>query len=251
MDFFTRIPLDGSDEFQLFSLTYFIALFIALLLLYLSYRYLHKLKNTRIEPIIRYLLAFYMLYTTFNIYQYFYVNHMPWIVYVPDGMCNFAIFIGAFVLVTKNRKAFVVLFFWGWGAFIALFAPNILEGPSHYFFYQFYLRHLLIIISAFYMMHVHDYKIHIQDYRIYVYVTLPAALLGLGIGYLINDPVYANLFYMLRPAVEGTPLDALYNIHPLFYTFVWVVIAFIFGFLYGLPFYERSLDRVTASEPAS
>ncbi len=245
MDFFSRIPLGGADEYLLFTPTYFIAMIISLSLLTAGYILIPKVRNWKHEKYIRYFMVAYMIFTTINIWSFYMQNDLPWYAYIPVGTCGFSIFLAAYVLITKNRTAFVVLFFWGWGGFLAIFAPNILEGPDHYFFYQFYLRHILIVFSAIYMMRVFDYKVFRRDYMIYVCVTLPAALVGLGISYLINDPEYANVFFMMRPAVENTPLDFFYNIHPLVYTGFWILVAFLFGFLYGLPFFINQKKKAS------
>ncbi|MBN2540579.1 MAG: YwaF family protein [Bacilli bacterium] len=243
MSFFSRIPLGGEDEFLLFTPTYFIALIISLILIYFVDRYSSLLKNKSYEKWIRYGISIYLLYSTINIYTFFIQNHLPWFAYIPEGICGLSVFLVIYVFLTKKRSAFVLLFFWGWGAFMALFAPNILEGPDRYFFYQFYLRHLLIILGPIYMMRVFDYKVYRCDYKIYVIITLPLSLLGLIVSYWIHDPVYGNLFYMMRPVIEGTPLDYLYNIHPFLYTGVWILIAFLFGYVYGLPFYQDTKEK--------
>ncbi len=236
MNFFDRIPLGGEDQFKLFSLSYFIALAITMASIVVIFILLPKLKNKSYEPVIRWIIALYMLYTTININTFTYLNNLPWYAYIPAGTCGFAIFTGAYALMTKSRLAFKITFFWGWGAFLAIFAPNILEGPGYYFFYQYYLRHLSILVAAMYMYRVFDYQVFKKDYQIYVYITLPLAIVGLVFNYVVNDPEHANVLYMLRPAISGTPLDWFYNIHPLFYSFIWVLIAIVVGYLYYLPF---------------
>lgn len=243
MQFFERIPLDGPDEFPLFSGPYFLALIISLVLLYLVYLHLPKLKYKSWEIYIRIAMALYLLYTSFNIYTYFYANSLPWYRYIPEGTCGFSVILAAILLVTKNRFIFKLLLFWSWGAFLAVFAPNIKEGPNYYFFYQFYIRHLLIVITVFYMMRVFDYRVERKDYLIYVYVTLPLAFAGLLINYLVNDPANLNILFMMKPAISNTPLDWLYNIHPLFYSFVWIWIAVILGYVYALPFYTKQKEN--------
>ncbi len=241
MGFFSRLPLDAADEFPLFSTAYFIGALVSILILILCYIYFPKLKDKSYEKYIRYFLAVYLMITIFEINLYFYQNSLPWYAYIPEGLCGISVVLSAYVLITKNRTAFVILFFWGWGAFIAIFAPNINEGPNYYYFYQFYLRHLLIVIGAMYMMRVFDYKIYPKDYLTYVFITLPLAMCSLALGYIINADLYSNYLYMVKPVIEGTPLDWFYGIHPLFYTVIWILIAFVFAFLYGLPFYQKNL----------
>ncbi|MFW5889367.1 MAG: hypothetical protein ACOCUD_03200 [Bacillota bacterium] len=238
MQFFDRIPLDGSDEYAIFSETYFIALIVSLGVLYFVYRYLPILKNRSWEKYIRIIIAVFIIYTSFNIYSFFFKNNLPWYRYIPEGTCGFSAILVAIMLLTKNKFIYKLLLFWSWGAFLALFAPNIKEGPNYYYFYQFYLRHILIVVSVFYMMRVFNYKIIKSDYRLYVYITLPLALIGLMINYLVYDPYNLNILFMMKPAISNTPLDLIYQIHPLLYSFVWIWIAVILGYLYALPFYS-------------
>jgi len=227
----------------MFSTAYFIGVFVSAVILVICYLYFPKLKNQVYEKYIRYFMGIYLLVTVFEVNLFFYQNNLPWYAYIPEGLCGISVLLAIYVLFTKSKTGFIILFFWGWGAFLALFAPNINEGPNRYYFYQFYLRHLLIVIASMYMMRVFDYKIFQKDYRTYIYVTLPLALASLGLGYMINATEYSNYLYIVKPVISGTPLDLFYDVHPLFYTAIWILIAFIFGFLYGLPFYQKEYKK--------
>jgi hypothetical integral membrane protein (TIGR02206 family) len=237
--FFSRIPLDGVKEFELRSLAHVMALTFALLLIGLSYYYLPRLKGKRYEPFVRLSIIGYLVLSSLYKQWFFVSSDVPWYMYVPEATCGFAILTATITLLTRNRLSFVLTFFWGWGAFTALFAPSILEGPSYYYFYQYYLRHALIVIASLYMIRVFDFKILKRDFLTYFYVTLTMALIGLIASLVINDPNQFNMFYMLQPAVNNPFLDRIWTFSHLLYVIFWIGVATLFGYIYGLPFYSR------------
>lgn len=239
MTFFDRIPLDGISEFSLFSVPYFFAVIVSLTGIVLCYYCLPKLQGKSYEPVIRYSIIGYLILSSLYKQWFFFVSDVPWYVHLPEATCGLAIFTGTLSLITKNRTLFVLTFFWSWGAFTALLAPNLLEGPDRYYFYQFFLRHSLIVISALYIMRVFDYKVYKSDFKTYFFVTLTLSILGLIFSLIINDPDNLNMYYTLQPAVNNPFLDWILQIsHPLYVVF-WLSSAALLGYLYGLPFYSR------------
>lgn len=237
--FFKRVTETSVSEFPLFTVQHFIVILISLAIIYLSYRYAYLLRNNKHEKKVRFSIAIVLFSTSLYIIIYAIINNLPWYKYIPEATCGWAALLGTYTLITKNRFAFILTFFYGWGALSTIFAPNLLEGITRLYFYQFYIRHIIIVIVPLYMMRVFDFKIFKRDNLIYIFVTLPASLIGWILSYLINNPEEANFFYMLRPAVNNTLLDIFYNISPILYTFIWLIVAIVFGFVYGTPFYER------------
>ena len=180
-----------------------------------------------------------MLLTSVYVILYKIDASYPWYRFIPEGTCAYGSLLGAYTLITKNRFTFILNFFYGWGAFTTIFAPNIAEGITRFYFYQFYLRHIFIVLSAFYMIRVFDYKVFKSDYKVYFYVTLPLSLFALLLGKIINKPSEFNMMYMLQPAVNNTPLDFVFNTSYLLYVVIWILIGISFGYIYGLPFYQK------------
>lgn len=246
LSFFSRIPLNGTSEFELFTVPYYIAVFVSLFSLVIIYRYLPKLKDKSYEPYIRYSIIVYLILSSIYKQAFFFYSNVPWYAHLPEATCGFSIILGTITLITKNRFTFVLTFFWGWGAFTALLAPNLLEGPNYYYFYQFFIRHLLIVVSAIYMIRVFDYKITLYDFRTYVVVTSIMVFIGYIASIMIDDPEHFNMFYTLHPAVNNPFLDGILRISHSLYLAVWICIGILFGFLYGLPFYTKK-----SSNPSS
>ncbi|QMS84855.1 TIGR02206 family membrane protein [Candidatus Xianfuyuplasma coldseepsis] len=238
--FFTRIPLDGEKEFYLGSPPHIIALVVALILLVIVYIYLPRLQRYKHERSIRYGIVGFLLLTSIIKQSFLFFSDVPWYQHLPEATCGYAIITSSIMLLTKNRTLFVITFFWGWGAFLALFAPNLLETWNRLYFYQFYLRHMMIVIAGLYMIRVHKFSVYKRDYQTYITITLSLAIIGYIVSTLINHPNQFNMMYMVQPPVENIILYSIYDVHPLLYTSFWVSVAFLFGYLYGLPFYQTS-----------
>ena len=188
-------------------------------------------------------MATFMILTSVYIILYKFDMNYAWYRFIPEGTCAYGSLLGAYTLITKNKKTFLLNFFYGWGAFTSIFAPNMAEGITRYYFYQFHLRHIFIVISAFYMMKVFDYKVYKKDFKLYLYITLPLAFFALALSSIINKPDIFNMMYMLQPAVNNTALDHVYNLGRTVYVIVWLAIGISFGYIYGIPFYKDRKKR--------
>ena len=241
--FFERVPYGGEAEFHLFSSIYFITIFVSVFLIFVFYKSTTTIKKSRFEKIIRCMIASIMLLSSITIWAYAYNNNLPWYKYVPEATCGWAIYLGGIMLLTKNRTLFVLVFFWGWGALSTIIAPAILDGPTRYNFYQFFLRHILIIVSAIYMMKVFDFKIYKKDFKIYFFVTLSMTIIGAIISLIVNKPDMLNMFYMMQQAVNNPIMEFLIETSHLLYVVVWLSIASLIGYIYGLPFYSKEIKK--------
>jgi hypothetical integral membrane protein (TIGR02206 family) len=236
-DFFYPLPQDHPGDFVLFGAAHIVALMLSLGILVLAWIHLPRAKETRSVQILRYgliaYLAFSVLYKQWTLFLW----EVPWYGHLPNATCGIAVGTAILALITRNRTAYVLTLFWGWGAFLALVAPNLNEGPDKYLFYQFFLRHGALILAAIVAMRVDGHTLKRSDYRTYVTVTLSLALLGFGFSRWIDDPIHLNLFYMMRPAVEHPILMAIYETGHVWYVLFWIGVAFLFGYLWGLPFW--------------
>ncbi len=237
--FFVRIPDESTPQFQMFSMTHFIFLIVVIVILIIIYRYSYKLKTCKYEKHIRYFVGSAMIYTNINLWIYAYSLNQEWYHYLPVATCGYAVFFGGLTLITKNKVLFKLTFFWGFGAWLSLLGPTMLEGPDKYNFYQFVFRHTGIIGSAFYMMKVFDYKIDKNDWKLFFYVTFGLTFVMTIINLAVNKPDELNMFYTMQPAIHGTPLNYLYDVSRWYYVAFWVPFAALLGYLYGLPFYTK------------
>jgi len=170
-EFFTRLPNGSEPEFIRYSLTHFIVLFVSILIIYLFFKAVPYIKKSPHEKIYRYTIGLTMILTNISLWVFSYNEGQPWYNYLPIATCGWAVYSGGFALLTKNKVLFKLTLFWGFGAVLTLIGSNLLEGPSRYNFYQYFYRHIGILISAFYLMKVFDYKITKKDYKLFFVVT--------------------------------------------------------------------------------
>ncbi|AIO19432.1 Integral membrane protein [Candidatus Izimaplasma bacterium HR1] len=242
-EFFERVAYNTESEFTLLSLEHYITVVVCFLLIFGFYFLSPKLRDKKYEVVLRYLFALFMLFSQITIFKHSYDNGFKWYRYLPEATCGWAIIFGALSLMTKNRTLVVLTFFWGWGAISTLLFPNILEGPTRYYFYQFFLRHILIIVSSIYMFRVFDFKLKKKDFYTYIIWTLPMALLFGLISYIVNNPSESNMFYMLGPATNTPVFGMILEFNHLVYVIVWLSFCIFIGYIYGLPFYQRSSKK--------
>lgn len=240
MDFFTRLPETATPEFQMFSIEHFIAIIVSVFLAYIIFRLRHKISNSKYEPLIRISFGVMLLLTNINLLIYDINTYNEWYRWLPKATCGWAIYVGSIALITKNKFLFKITFFWGYGALLSFFGPTIIEGPDKYHFYQFFFRHMGIMVAGFYFIWVFNYKIYKKDWFIYFYVTLSMTIIFSIINFIVNEPNTLNMFYTMKPAMDGTILDYLYNYSHFLYVVFWISFAALLGYLYGLPFYTKN-----------
>lgn len=78
---------------------------------------------------------------------------------LPVHLCSFSIVLGSYMLITKSKYLFDILYFWSAGAMVALFSPDLTNTDFPTFrYYQFFFSHGLIVFSVIYMFVVHGYR---------------------------------------------------------------------------------------------
>lgn len=238
-NFFERVPYGGDAEFSMFSLTHLLTFLICIIIVVIFMKMTPKIRTSKYEKHIRYSIAIVMLLTNINIYLYAYKYSLAWYEYLPEATCGWAIYFGSIGLITKNRTMLLLTLFWGYGAVFSLLGPTILEGVDKFNFYQFFLRHILIVVAGFYMVKVLEFKVYKKDVLTYIKITLAMVFAGWVVSYIVNDPDNLNMFYVLKPGMNGTPLSWLHEIYQPLYLVVWLLFAILVGYLYVLPFYEK------------
>jgi hypothetical integral membrane protein (TIGR02206 family) len=79
---------------------------------------------------------------------------------LPLQICSILVWLGAFMLVTKNYRIYEFMYFMGIGGAIqALATPDLgIYGFPHFRFFQTFISHGLIVTSAIYMTVVEGYR---------------------------------------------------------------------------------------------
>ena len=153
-------------EFQYFTLAHFIPIVLMLVVIYLLYKYQEKIRNWKYEENARIIFAAVVLFSDMSYFWHkIYIganiaNHLP------VTICGWAAIMSAFMLMTKKKGLFdVVYFFVLAGSINALITPAVIidNGPTHFRYYQFWVEHTSIFIAVFYMIFVFGYKINLKS----------------------------------------------------------------------------------------
>ena len=156
----------NEQDFFMGSIWHILPITLMIIAIILIHKYREKIKNFKYESSVRYILAFVMMIVEMSFFwRLLYVGNQgqadTMLTYLPFQMCQWGLLICIFTITSKNQKLFsinyyITLLF----ASIALIYPLVITntGPRYYRYYQFWLEHILPIISVFYLMFVHDIK---------------------------------------------------------------------------------------------
>ena len=156
----------SQKDFYMGSIWHILPIVIMIIVIFLIYKYREKIKNYKNERAVRFILAFVMMIVEMSFFwRLEYVGTQgvndTLLTYLPIQMCQWGLIICIFTITSMNKKLFsinyyITLFF----ATVALIYPLVIEqtGPRYYRYYQFWLEHILPIISVFYLMFVHGMK---------------------------------------------------------------------------------------------
>lgn len=145
--------------FEHFGIAHLVALGALLLLNLFLLRFRNASDGTRVA--IRWLLALILLGNEIA-WHYWNFAYGKWTIQtmLPLHLCSLLVWLGAFMLLTRNYRLYEFMYFMGIGGAIqALATPGIgIYGFPHFVFFQYFLSHGLIVTSAIYMTIVERFR---------------------------------------------------------------------------------------------
>lgn len=136
-------------------------------------------------------------------------GRFSWSESLPLQFCNLANLLGAHALATRHRSSQSLMYFWSFALCIwAFLTPSLYVGPSHLWFWLFWLYHLCIPISTSWILVADRFQPTWRDWRISVISTLTYmaalamldAVTGWNYGFVgPSKPSQANLLDFLGP----------------------------------------------------
>ena len=197
-------------EFALFTPAHFAPVMLMLAVIALIRRFREKIRCSRHEETLRYILAFALIICDMSYYWRLVgmpslhpgpVEHLP--------ICGWAVIFSSYMLVGKKQALFDISYFWLLsGSLFALITPTPLTytGITRFRYYQFWLEHTLGYVAIFYMIFVHGMRPTVKSaIRSYAALVVMAV-----IAYLVNQMIPgANYLYMARPEAAPSVLDIL------------------------------------------
>ena len=203
-------------DFYMGSIWHILPIVIMIIVIFLIYKYRDKIKNYKNESAVRFILAFVMLIVEMSFFwRLEYVGTQgvndTLLTYLPIQMCQWGLIICVFTITSMNKKLFsinyyITLFF----ATVALIYPLVIEqtGPRYYRYYQFWLEHILPIISVFYLMFVHGMKPEKKGIFYTFYVTIPLTILAIIADTKIEGARYLYLTLKVKILPENLIIRA-------------------------------------------
>ena len=199
-------------EFSLFTPAHFAPVVAMLAVIACIARWKDKIRTSRHEEKLRYILAFALIISDMS--YYWRLVGAPWlqpgpVENLPIGVCGWAVIFCSFMLVGKSQSLFDISYFWLLsGSLFALITPTPLTftGPTRFRYYQFWAEHTLGYVAIFYMIFVHGMRPTVKSA-----VKSYAALVAMAVlAYWVNRMIPgANYLYMARPEAAPSVLDIL------------------------------------------
>ena len=213
-DFFRYFFDKGTEpEFALFTPAHFIPILLLIAALVFIYRNQDKIRSSRFETNIRYVLGFSLIICDMS--YYWRLSACPWLAEgvvenLPIGVCTWSVIFCAFMVIGKSQRLFDIAYFWLLsGSLFARLTPTPLTfyGPTRFRYYQFWSEHLLIYIAIFYMIFVHKMRPTIKSaIKSYIAFVVMAV-----VAYFANNIIGpgANYLFMAKPEDTPSILDIL------------------------------------------
>jgi len=142
---------------KLYSLQHLVPLFLTVFLVFMVYKFRDNLRGFKYESWIRFSLITILVLAEVSIALWrgitgtFNITHT-----LPLHLCSFSAFAIEIVLLTKSKRIMDYIYYISvGGAFIAMFYPDLRYSFTQFRYLEFFIFHITIIISVFYMVFVH------------------------------------------------------------------------------------------------
>ncbi|GGM23610.1 permease [Paraliobacillus quinghaiensis] len=214
--------------FQLFSLSHISIVLLTLSLIGWMYFYRESIKEKYKKHIKNTL--FMSLIAGEIFFQLWYLFHGRWslTINLPLQLSSISLYLCVIMLLTKNYKVFEVAFFVSLtGAFIAIITPELFFGFPHIRFFQFFIVHIAIVLSCFYMVWIEGYKPTVKSViKAFIVLNIIAVFV-----FIINQIIGSNYMFLSKKPSNVSVIDFLGS-YPWYILSLEVVALTLFIFLY-------------------
>ncbi len=124
--------------------------------------------------------------------------------FLPLHLCDMAIFVGAYALLTRRQAAYEVLFFWSLtGTALAMVFPEVWRGFPDWYFVSYFALHGGVVVAALTL----TFGVGLRPRR-----RAPLRVLGWTALYaaavaIVNVAFDTNYLYLMRKPSTSSPLD--------------------------------------------
>ena len=234
-------------EFTNFTLAHFAPIAIAVVMIYLIYRYRKTIQGLHHERFFRYFLAFALILSEMSYYWRLValpsLDPNP-VEHLPITVCGWVAVLSSYMLIGKSQTLFDISYFWALScSTFALITPEMIvyTGPTRFRYYQFWAEHLLSYVAIFYMIFIHRMRPTMRSF-LKAYICL---LFLAGIADYANQIIGSDANYLFLAQNQTTP--AILNLLPTNLVVRRLVMLFVITVLFALvylPWYVK--DRRAA-----
>jgi hypothetical integral membrane protein (TIGR02206 family) len=150
---------------------------------------------------------------------------------LPLHLCDFALMLAVYALLTRSRAVAEVLWFWaGAGTILAMLTPNVSRGFPDWQFLVFFGLHGLVVMATIVLVYGVGLRPRADaPRRVFLLTAAYAAVVGA-----VNAILGTNFLFLCRKPANPTLLDA-FGPWPV-YILVAAGVGFVLFHLLGLPF---------------
>ena len=255
-------------DFTYFSLAHLVPLAVLVLAVWLVWHYRDRLRAWRHEETLRFVTAFVLMLLDMSYYwRLLYVGssaptQQTLLLELPLQVCGWTCIATIFTITKKSRLLYQFCCYTCLTLCIfPLLTPSVImtTGPSYYRYYQFWLEHMLPVISVLYMTFVHGFRPTVRG----IPFTLGILSVLTALSLICNANIEgANYLFLAAGTADGggSPMDFLIKIAPALWSRVVILFALaialffaIYGIFAGLQKLadRRAAQRQTASRENS
>ena len=209
-------------DFTYYSLAHFAPIAVMLLAIWLVWHFRDRLRNWKHEETLRFGMAFVMMFLDMSYYwRLLYVGtsdpaQKTMLLELPLQVCGWVCIASVFMISKKSRILYQFCVYTSLTACIfPLLTPSVIitTGPAYYRYYQYWLEHMLPIISVLYMTFVHGYRPKLYGIPVSVGILSILTTLALVCNANIEG---ANYLFLATGTADGggSLMDVLMKIAP-------------------------------------
>lgn len=149
---------------------------------------------------------------------------------LPIGVCSFSLYMGIYVIFTKNWKVFEIGYFWAIGGVLSVVFPDILYGPDRFRYYVYLFLHMIFFFMYMYMMFVHNFVPKFKSFRkSFVALLLVVLIFIIPVNLIFGT----NFMYLLDPG--DTPFALFENPSYVLYLIGCILLSMVGMTLWYMP----------------
>lgn len=178
-------------------------------------------------------------------YWYFSTNMWDIRYTLPFQLCSISLYLCVWMLVTRQKWVFEVVYFLGvGGALQALLTPELFYDFPHFRFLHFFIAHISIILAVFYMIWVEKLQVNFKS----VWKAFAALNVIALTVFIVNRLTGGNYMFLAKKPTNASLIDFL-GPYPWYILTLELVVLIVFLLLYA-PFFFKGKTKSKSHDNA-